>query len=155
MFWLCVCVAISFILLVYPIYVIRPFRYQGWQELQVALAVVRFRPFLEVALIIAALILLAASWRKARPLFSRIVACTFTLLVVLFAFLSRINVYEVMFHPMDSPTFSAASKSKLDGVQEVIAIRIGTAARAYPIRSMSYHHIVNDVFGGLPVVATY
>jgi hypothetical protein len=43
----------------------------------------------------------------------------------------------------------------LDGAEEVIAVHIGTAARAYPVRSMSYHHIVNDVLGGLPIVATY
>jgi hypothetical protein len=28
-------------------------------------------------------------------------------------------------------------------------------ARAYPVRSLSYHHIVNDVIGGVPIAATY
>jgi len=60
-----------------------------------------------------------------------------------------------MFRPMDRPSFLPASQTKLDGGEEVIAVRVGRAARAYPIRSLSYHHIVNDVLGGLPIVATY
>ena len=155
MFWLCVCLAMSFVVLAYPIYVIRPFRYQGSHELQAALVVMQVRPFLEIAFIIAALILLALSWRLARGWFHKLSASLCALLVVLFAVLSRTNVYELMFHPVDNPTFSPASKSKLDAREEVLAIRIGTAARAYPVRSISYHHIVNDVLDGLPIVATY
>ncbi len=155
MFWLCICLAMAFLALAYPIYVIRPFRYQGSRELQAALFVIRVRPFLEIALVIAGLTLLALAWRQARGWRSKLAASVCALLILVFAVLSRINVYELMFHPLDKPTFSAASKSKLDGGEEVIAVRIGTAARAYPVRSMSYHHIVNDVVGGLPVVATY
>lgn len=155
MFWLCVCVAISFLVLAYPMYVIRPFRYQGSHELEAALLVTRVRPFLEIAFVIAGLALLALAWRQARGWVSKSAASVCALLVVVFAVLSHINVYELMFHPLDRPTFSAASKAKLDGGEEVIAIRVGIAARAYPIRSMSYHHIVNDILGGLPIVATY
>jgi fatty acid desaturase len=154
-FWLFVCVAISFVVLAYPLYVIRPFRYQGPHELAAALVIIRFRPFLEIAFVIAALIIFVFSWRRSVRWFFKAAASVCTLLVVLFAVLSHVNVYELMFHPLDNPTFSSASKSKLDGGEEVIAIRVGTAARDYPVRSMSYHHIVNDVLGGLPIVATY
>ena len=155
MFWLCACITISFLVLAYPIYVIRPFRYQGPHELQAALLVTRVRPFLEAAFVIAGLALLALAWQQTRSWFSKLAASVCALVLVLFAVLSRINVYELMFHPLDAPTFSAAAKAKLNGGEEVIAIRMGTAARAYPVRSMSYHHIVNDVLGGLPIVATY
>jgi hypothetical protein len=47
------------------------------------------------------------------------------------------------------------SEAKLDGDEQVIAVKIGDAARAYPIRSMSYHHVVNDTLGGVPLAATY
>lgn len=155
LFWLAVCVLISFAVLAYPMYIIRPFRYQGARELAAALALLRFqRPF-EIAFAIAALILLAFSWRQARRVRGKVAASICALLVVLFAVLSRVNFYELMFHPVDRPTFSPASKVQLDAGEEVIAIRIGGIARAYPVRSMSYHHIVNDVLAGLPVVATY
>jgi hypothetical protein len=60
-----------------------------------------------------------------------------------------------MFHPVDRPAFVDATASKLDGTGKVLAIRIGDEARAYPIRSISYHHIVNDRLGGVPIAATY
>ena len=154
LFWLSVCVLISFVVLAYPLYVIRPFRYQGPRELAFSLALIRFRPMVEIALLAAAFTLLRFSWRQARGTL-KAAASACALVVVVFAFLSRVNVYEMMFHPLDNPTFSPASRTKLDRAEEVIAVHIGTAARAYPVRSMSYHHIVNDRLGGLPIVATY
>jgi len=76
-------------------------------------------------------------------------------LVVVLAFLARVNVYELMFHPLVHPSFTAANEVKLDGAEKVVAVRVGGVARAYPIRSMSYHHVVNDVVGGTAIVATY
>jgi hypothetical protein len=32
---------------------------------------------------------------------------------------------------------------------------LGSAARAYPIRGMSYHHVINDELNHVPIVATY
>ena len=34
-------------------------------------------------------------------------------------------------------------------------VKVGGSARAYPIRTMGYHHIVNDIVGGTALVATY
>lgn len=154
-FWLAICVLISFGVLAYPLYVIRPFRYQGPRELAAALTLLHFRPYLEIGFAIAALTLLAFSWRQTRRAWGKAAAIVCAVLVVAFAVLARVNVYELMFHPLDSPTFSPASKAKLDIGEEVIAVYIGGVARSYPVRSMSYHHIVNDVLAGLPIVATY
>jgi hypothetical protein len=60
-----------------------------------------------------------------------------------------------MFHPAERPSFSTADQAKFDGDEKVIAVNIGGAARAYPIRIISYHHIINDVLDGVPIVATY
>jgi len=96
----------------------------------------------------AAVTVAAGAWRK-----TGVVALA--AMSILFAGLSRVNIYEKMFHPITKTTFGAAGDSKLDGDEKVIAIAIGDSARAYPIRSISYHHIVNDVVDGVPVVATY
>jgi hypothetical protein len=66
-----------------------------------------------------------------------------------------VNVYEIMFHPISQPSFAAASDVRLDGDEKVIAVRIGSASRAYPVRNIAYHHVVNDVVGGVPIAATY
>lgn len=153
--WLAVCLLLSFAVLAYPVYVIRPFRHQGSRELAAALLLMRFRPFLEVALVVAGLALATFSWQRVHGKLRKIAVSLCGLLIVGFAMLSRVNIYELMFHPLDGATFSPAAKAKLDGDEEVLAIRVGSTARAYPIRSMSYHHIINDVVGGLPIVATY
>ena len=46
-----------------------------------------------------------------------------------------------MFHPAGAPAFQPARASKLDGDEKVLAVN----AHAYPIRIISYHHIVNDI----------
>src|SRR5215210_3874531 len=37
----------------------------------------------------------------------------------------------------------------------VMSIDVKGAALAYPVRQLAYHHLVNDVVGGRPLVATY
>lgn len=149
------CVVTSLIFLVYPLYVIRPFRAQGAGELRLALTVLRLRP---VAMVLA--IALAGwganrYWRAVRSGWRRGLAVASAVLVAGFAALSRTNVYELMFHPVDRPEFVEAGAADLAGAQKVLAVRVGEDARAYPIRSISYHHIVNDRLGGVPLVATY
>ena len=65
------------------------------------------------------------------------------------------NVYELMFHPDTQPLFASIQQTKLDSDDMVLAVKLGGAARAYPIRSIAYHHIINDVVGQQPIVATY
>src|ERR1035438_2049640 len=57
------CLALSLICVVYPIYVIRPFRAQGARELAVALVVMRFRSAATLITGAAALVALALYWR--------------------------------------------------------------------------------------------
>jgi hypothetical protein len=141
--------------LIYPIYVIRPFRSQGVRELAAALVVMRFRPFVVAACVLAAIFSLVRYWRLEPRRWRRAGAVTGTIAVCAAAVLSRINIYELMFHPLSAPSFETAAETKLDKDEKVIAVQVNGTARAYPIRGMSYHHIVNDVVGGVPIVATY
>lgn len=152
---LSVCFAASLFFLAYPIYVIRPFRHQGAAELRLALEVLRFRPIAMIVVVALAAIAVSQYWQAARARWKRTLAVTAAAAVLGFAVLSRTNVYELMFHPVDRPEFVEASATKLDGTEKVLAIRIGDEARAYPIRSISYHHVVNDRLGGVPIAATY
>jgi len=154
LFWL-LAGAAAWALLIYPIYVIRPFRHQGARELTIALSVMRYRP---IGMILAMAGILAAAiryWRTERRKWRRFFAALCVANVALAAALSRINIYELMFHPAGTPVVTAAAESKLDGGEMVIAVKLNGAARAYPIRSMSYHHIYTDVVAGEPIVATY
>jgi hypothetical protein len=148
------CFGIAFFLLAYPIYVIRPFRYQGARELAVALQLLRYRPALEALISALAALFLVYGWRTGSNL-QKSLSLTLTLLVLLCAGLCRVNIYEKMFHPLDKPSFSKASGRNLDGGEEVLSIHVDDLARAYPIRILSYHHIVNDTLNGRAIVATY
>ena len=153
--WLVSCLFASFFFLAYPLYVIRPFRRQGPAELAAVLAVLQARPYVELALVIGAIIAAGWSWKRNRRMIGHSLLALAALLTVAFGLLSRVNVYELMFHPLQQATFAAASKSKLGAAEQVIAIRENNLTRAYSVRVMSYHHIVNDTLGGVPVVATY
>jgi hypothetical protein len=149
------CFAASLFFLAYPVYVIRPFRHQGAAELKLALEVLRFRPLAMIVVIALAAFAGIQYWRAVRVWWRRALAVMAGLAVVGFAALSRINIYELMFHPVDRPEFAEPAATKLDGTEKVLAVHIADEARAYPIRSISYHHIVNDRLGGVPIAATY
>jgi hypothetical protein len=57
---------------------------------------------------------------------------------------------------IDHPIFkSAGEDEELAANEPVIGLEIGGDARAYPLRILIWHEIVNDVVGGLPVTVTY
>ncbi len=59
--------------------------------------------------------------------------------------------------PIDRPVFvsPAAADAWLKPTEPVLAFRIGSDARAYPLQILIWHEIVNDVVGGRPVVVTF
>jgi hypothetical protein len=155
--WLVIvaCLLVSLFCLIYPIMVIQPFRHQGVTELSVALLVMRFRAIVTVACVVLAIVATVRYWRWKTSRWKKVGAVAAVVVVCASAALSRVNVYELMFHPLGPPAFESAKTSQLDKDEKLVAILVNGAARAYPIRSMSYHHIVNDMVGGVPIVATY
>ena len=58
--------------------------------------------------------------------------------------------------PIDRPKYkSIAESQELTATEPVISLEINGDARAYPLRVMTWHEIVNDVVGGVPVTITY
>jgi Protein of unknown function (DUF3179) len=143
-FWICflICFLAAAAFLVYPLYVIRPFRAQQSGELMAALAMIRYRPVVMAFCAAASVGLVLWYWRRERGLFQRISSAVGLVLIAAVVLLSRINIYEKMFHPIGQATFSPADQAKLDGDEKVIAVTVGQVGRAYPIRIVSYHHIV-------------
>ena len=71
------------------------------------------------------------------------------------AYLTHVNIFEKMFHPYDAPAFESADKAQVDRDDMVLAVLLGGHARAYPLLTMGYHHIVNDTVEGVPIAVTY
>jgi len=137
-----------------PMFVIRPFRPQGAQELAIALTVRHAGPWL--AGLCAAIVLLVTLrlWKTARMGIRITLTCLFLLTLACAAF-THVNIFEKMFHPYDSPAFESAADAKVESDDKVLAVKVGEDARAYPIRTMGYHHIVNDTVGDKPIAVTY
>ncbi len=57
---------------------------------------------------------------------------------------------------IDAPTFVAVAEvDNLGETEPVIAVSINGESRAYPLRILTWHEIVNDTVGGIPVTVTY
>lgn len=56
----------------------------------------------------------------------------------------------------DPPFIAAADETRLADLEPVMSVALpGQAARAYPIRYLMWHEIVNDSIGGVPVLVTF
>jgi hypothetical protein len=144
----------TFAFAAYPMYVIRPFTEQPPAALKRALWVLLYdKP---LSLILASLITALAFflWRRsgwiAKGLLVPAIGIT-----ILAAVSTWINPYEHMFHPLGEPKYLAADAAGIDPGDMVIAVTLASESRAYPIREMGYHHIVNDRLHELPIVVTY
>jgi hypothetical protein len=146
---------LSLLCFAYPLYVIWPFRHQGATQLSLALFVKQIGPWVSVVLAVTCGVLVVFAWKRTRRWLLRSAAVLSIILAILGVFLSRANVYEQMFHPLGVPQFASADTARVDPNDMVLAIRVRDVSRAYPIREIAYHHIVNDTLAGEPVVATY
>jgi hypothetical protein len=137
-----------------PAFIIRPFRYQSPRALLLAMTLRQRAPLGTLIAAIACFILAVTLWRTARRLGKSLLVVTM-LLVIFSAVMARVNYFEWMFHPIDGPQFLAQAQSKLDAKEMIMAVRLGTDERAYPISQMAYHHVLNDVVAGMPIAVTY
>lgn len=144
----------GFGLFFFPAFIIQPFRHQNPRALAWAMAVRERAPLISLLCAVICFLLVAALWRNSNKW--RKAVLSLSLIIVTFAaVMSRLNYFEWMFHPVDGAKFEAESSSKLGADEMILAVRYGPDARAYPIREMAYHHVLNDVVGGVPIAVTY
>jgi hypothetical protein len=140
----------------YPIYIIRPFTAQQPAPLQRALWVIlHYRPILIVVFLVLSFWAVWL-WRRAGWV-ARLLLVTPAIAIALLAtVISWVNPYEkLMFHAFGEPRYVSIQQANIDAKDMVIAVTLGGESRAYPIREMGYHHIVNDRLHQLPIVVTY
>jgi len=151
---ICALALISVACFIYPLYVIQPFRAQGARELAVALAILLHGQVVSFLCAIAASLFAIWQWPKWR-LVGRIVSVAAAVGACAGTALTHVNIYEHMFHPDSSPSFEPGSEAKIDPTDMVMTVKVNGVSRAYPIREMGYHHIVNDEIDGVAIAATY
>jgi len=95
------------------------------------------------------------AWGRAAKWFVKAGLISLAVLAVAETCLTHVNIFEIMFHPYPAPVFVEAGSAGVDADDKVLAVTLGGEAHGYPIRTMGYHHIVNDVVGNKPIAVTY
>jgi Protein of unknown function (DUF3179) len=137
-----------------PAFIIRPFRSQSASALALAIGVKWIAPVGTAILGAAVWVLVLSLWRTA-SWWARAGLVAAMLGSAVPAVMARLNYFEWMFRPIRAGGFVAASDAHLADKEMVMTVRMGAEARAYPIRQMAYHHVLNDTTGGVPIVVTY
>jgi len=158
--WKKIAVAILPLLLaaiaVLPIWLDRPF---STQTAPVLAAVYLLRRWsLVVAILGAAAMtpLAIAGWRQWRHPLARVAVTLAWLAALAPVWFARQNPFEWKFHPLPQPRFVQTDEATfVQPADLVLAVSVNGDAVAYPIRQLAYHHVVNDVVGGVPLAATY
>ena len=138
----------------FPAFIIRPFAYQNPKALFWAMAIRQRAPIISLLCAGVTLLIVSSLWPSSGR-WKKFLLSVPVVMVLFSAVMSRLNYFEWMFHPVDSAKFDSESSSKLDAKEMILAVRYDNDARAYPIREMAYHHILNDVVGGVPIAVTY
>jgi Protein of unknown function (DUF3179) len=137
-----------------PAFIIRPLRYQSPGTLRWAMAIRQVAPLWTIIAAAVSLGLTIILFQRVSK-WLRALFVLGVVLVVVSAAMARLNYFEWMFHHLNTPRFEPAGSAKLDPSEMVMAVRVGNDSRAYPIREMAYHHVANDVVGGVPIAVTY
>jgi hypothetical protein len=138
-----------------PMFLIRPFVPQAPGGLAVAFALRRWAPLATALALVGGLALAVLLWRGGRW-WSRALVVLALVPLAGAAWFARFNVFEKMFAPLGASRFApAAEASWVEDGDMVLAVERNGEAAAYPVRQVAYHHIVQDVVGGVPVAVTY
>ena len=139
-----------------PMALVQPFGPQTPGGLAIAYALRTRGSLVPALLLLVGLACAAALRRRVLRWWGRSLVFLALLLLAGAAVLGRANYFEWMFRPVSDPRFIEADRaSDVQDADLVLGVAAGDAARAYPIREMAYHHVVNDVVGEEPIVATY
>ena len=154
-FGLLVILMIGLAVVIAPIWIIQPFKPQTPRGLEVSYLLRRISPVITVIASFAVIALAALLWQSSRW-FLKVLMVLLMLPLFAATWMARQNHFEWMFRPHASIAFSPASQASYVGDTDmVLAVKNNGEAVAYPVRLMAYHHLVQDVVGGMPIVATY
>ncbi|PWT93787.1 MAG: hypothetical protein C5B55_03880 [Blastocatellia bacterium] len=148
-------VVIGLTIVITPIWLIQPFQPQTPRALEVSYVMRRMSPIVTIIASIAVLLVVVWLWRKSRW-FGKAFAVLVTLPLFAATWMARQNHFEWMFRP--DVNISYAPPDTVNYINDddmVLSVTRSGEAVAYPVRLMAYHHLVQDVVGGTPIVATY
>jgi hypothetical protein len=152
---LIVVVVDSFAFVFVPAWLIQPFKLQTERNLELSYLLKRSAPWLTLVAFVFTLALAFYLWHGTR--WWKRVGLGIAIIIASSAlWFAHQNHFEWLFHPVKNPAYAQVSLA--DFVKDrdmVLGVKINGEAAAYPVRQLGYHHLVQDVVGGVPIVATY
>lgn len=148
-------VIIAIVVVLTPAIVIQPFKPQTARGVAVSYAIKSWAPAVTFLFSVLAVLLLAWLWRGMRW-WRKALLIVPVLVLFGFTWLARQNHFEWMFNPLKNSQYVAVANDKFLAPDDMVlsVVKNGEAV-AYPVRLMAYHHIAQDVVGGVPITATY
>ena len=139
-----------------PVWIIQPFKAQTERGLAVSYAMRRWSPVVTIVVLIISFVLVGWLWRSSRRWFAKAALVIILLPLIAATWFARQNHFEWMFNPLGYIAYAKAGDASFVGDSDMILAVVNNGeAVAYPVRLMAYHHLVQDVVGGTPIVATY
>lgn len=148
--------AIVFALVFTPAWWIKPFSAQTEKQLEISYYLRSWSPILTIVFSIVASGLAVIIWKKSKSRYGKAALIVPLLIIFGFTWLARQNHFEWLFNPLENAKFAKVSETDFVVDDEmVLAVKVKDDAAAFPVRQMAYHHIVQDIVGGMPITATY
>lgn len=139
-----------------PVWFIKPFSAQTERQIEISYILRSWSPILTVVFLIAAIGLCVFIWKNAKRWYRTIPLILPLAVILIFTWFARQNHFEWMFNPLENARFTSIAETDFVADDDmVLAVKIGDDAVAFPVRQMAYHHVVQDVVGGMPITATY
>jgi thiol:disulfide interchange protein len=147
---------LAFAIVAVPVWIIHPFKPQTTRGVEVSYVLRRWSPLVTLLSLAGAFFLVAWLWRGSRRWWKKALLVIVLIPLLASTWFARQNHFEWMFNPLANAAYAKTSEAGfVDDADIVIAVENNGEAAAYPVRLMAYHHVVQDVVGGTPIVATY
>ena len=146
----------AFAIVFIPVWIIQPFKPQTNRGVEVSYLLRRVSPWITLVALGVGLLLAFKLWRDSRRWWKKALLVVILIPLLASTWFARQNHFEWMFNPLANATYAKAADAGFVAADDIVlAVKINGEAAAYPVRLMAYHHLVEDVVGGTPIVATY
>ena len=154
---LLIAVAAAATVVLVPTLTIHPFRPQTTRGVELSYALKRAAPVVTAIALAMALASALLLWGGVRRWWRRGVIVILVAVTGLVTWFARQNHFEWMFNALPKAEYVGVPEARefLVDAEVVMGIDVNGTALAYPVRQLAYHHLVNDVVGGTPLVTTY
>lgn len=147
---------VAFAIVFIPVWIIQPFKPQTTRGVELSYLLRRFSPWITVVSLVLGFFLMVKLWLGARRWWKKALLVVILIPILTATWFARQNHFEWMFNPLANAAYAKANAAAFVAAEDIVlAVKINGEAAAYPVRLMAYHHLVEDVVGGTPIVATY